>query len=834
MKTFKYIVYLLVATFVFAGCSDDPTYIPGGAEDPDSQAVYFPSQENAADLELDPADPTVITLTAMRQKDQEAIVVPVTVNSTPEGVFTASPIEFAAGQTETTFTVSFPDAEIGKLNTCNIQISDPKYALIYGANAISVGFSITRVKWNKVVGEGGEQLGKWRDDILSSAFGLPVPYAEGDVEIYERADKKGYYRIQNVYSAEYLAKILDDTPSGVAGNRIDATTIIDATDPNKVWLPIQTTGVTLGSDGMVGFLSDVSENVSNSGDSYGTLENGVITFPVKGLLITFTGAAHAGKFYIGNGSGMMRIMLPGAKTYDYVLSLSKSEPVNGKVLIGATLGADVDKVKYAFFEGALNPTLAAAKSGDIDAGTIPADQIKEIAVSGEITVEMEQTGVYSIVANAYNAAGELTGYKSLSFGYIVAGDSKPVILTSGLIVSNKHAASGFTAEDSVEAYAVGEGIESGYYGVFDSGSLAGVSNLATLVMSSGRAFKPEDIEAINGMTDEPFSVVVGGLNGGTDYTLVVLAYNGYVSTVFTSEATTEGTPHPLKRNYTLDDITGPITKDALFKSWNLWAVDYYDEGNSKRQKLGTMTFSENTAKDVTTGTPLDAINVAGLTLGESESDVVVWEYYNGLIYALMGGQPMGSVVLNGATYYLGYLLLDAATGMGSAGMDNMIAGGLVADGYMAFVDSGLYDDDQTDYNFNGVAIKAFTDQALTASAGNILLYYDIMCEDPAVATSSVAPKITRTQLRSLVQTAMTPPKNFVELRGRERIHALIDEMQSRPKTRKAVMSNDILRVEAPELGVAKAKTSFSEGIARPAVSKSGLKRIATEKRIEVR
>ena len=55
MKTIKYILYALTATFVLASCSDDIKYTPGEGEDTDCYGVYFPSQENAGDQELDPA-----------------------------------------------------------------------------------------------------------------------------------------------------------------------------------------------------------------------------------------------------------------------------------------------------------------------------------------------------------------------------------------------------------------------------------------------------------------------------------------------------------------------------------------------------------------------------------------------------------------------------------------------------------------------------------------------------------------------------------------------------------------------------------------------------------
>ena len=90
MKTIKYILYALTATFVLASCSDDIKYTPGEGEDTDCYGVYFPSQENAGDQELDPAEPTTLTFTAMRKNYNDAITVPVEVSST-ENVVASCP-----------------------------------------------------------------------------------------------------------------------------------------------------------------------------------------------------------------------------------------------------------------------------------------------------------------------------------------------------------------------------------------------------------------------------------------------------------------------------------------------------------------------------------------------------------------------------------------------------------------------------------------------------------------------------------------------------------------------------------------------------------------------
>ena len=155
MKTLKSLLYVFLAAFLFVGCNDDENFNPGEPEDPDCYSVYFPTQENIGSKELDPAAPTEMTFTVRRLKSEGAIVVPVAVTSSEEGIFVPSQIEFADGQEETTFSIQFPQAEIGTTYKCEVNIEDKKYASVYGEKATGFAFSVTRVKWNKLTGKGG-------------------------------------------------------------------------------------------------------------------------------------------------------------------------------------------------------------------------------------------------------------------------------------------------------------------------------------------------------------------------------------------------------------------------------------------------------------------------------------------------------------------------------------------------------------------------------------------------------------------------------------------------------------------------------------------------------
>lgn len=216
---------------------------------------------------------------------------------------------------ETEFTVSFSKAEEGVKYTCEIRIEDPRYISLYGPRATGLSFSVIRAGWEPVTSaDGTHTKGKWRDEILSNVYSLSSagfnPYPEIEVEIFQRSDIPGYYRMK-VYGDEML-KALAGGPVNFQGR--DLYTFVDARDPDKVFIPYQSTGLTLVTDdGELRIASNVSENfmMDESTGQYGTLRDGVITFPAQSLLIELEKTA--GAFYRANRDGMLRILLPGRR-----------------------------------------------------------------------------------------------------------------------------------------------------------------------------------------------------------------------------------------------------------------------------------------------------------------------------------------------------------------------------------------------------------------------------------------------------------------------------------------------------------------------------------------
>lgn len=827
MKNLKYLFFSLLATVAFAACQDDETASPE-VDVENCYDVYFPEQDNADDLTLDPAAPTSLEFTIMRNNDKDAITVPVEILASEEDVFTASEVRFAEGQTETTFTVNFPEAALGTTYDCTVRVTDPQYVSLYSDKPAFVSFSVLRAKWNPVDADksiffdaddgSGEQEYKgyewYTEDLLHPLFGLPtlsypvkVFVREDtleDPENYPNGSLAGLYRIEQCYGETW--------PVGADGEATDI--LIDARDPQKVFIPTQSIGIRLNSNDGFYRISSIAYLYMNDPDEdpdpyYGKIENGAIVFPANSLLINIPNGPNEGTFQL-NPNGAFRLEICQDQVVDYTLELTAGESENGKLDITADFGADVAKVKYAFFEGSLSPAQANESSSGIDAGTVESEELTE---SGVLTAEFAETGVYTIVANIYGQDQALQGYEMISFGYVAADDEKPVVISCGINITDKYAPQGFTSEDSAEIYVYGKDIVSGSYALIEASNLADIEDdIDDYLSTSGKEFTGEQLEAIN---RKGFSGVIGGLIGGTEYVLVVKAFNGYVSDYAMASATTNGTPHPLKRTYTADDLYLIGEKNTLFQKWNYYAKCFNEEGNAivnQREYLGQVEFKENTTDDDPTE-EIDAIDVTGLTAHVGEQlqfdDTMTFEWYDGVVYthgnqkfdAEVRGYPLGILyTLSGLSVYTDITL------------DYTLIGGVVEEGYLAFVSNPNYTAKGVD--FNGFALAAFTDKTYQQNYGLLEAYVDPMLVDPAVdgkAPAAIAAKTVSLQsLRNLAANAATPA-NFVELRGRQRMHALIDELHA---DKKAVRNSaqTIEPVAMPALGTAEAKVSFRSGL----------------------
>lgn len=138
---------------------------------------------------------------------------------------------------------------------------------------------------------------------------------------------------------------------------------------------------------------------------YGTVKNGVITFPKSSLLIAM---GSSDDLYYGNVNGKFKLVLPGGVDGDYSVSAQLAgiiDYVGGvkKAVAEVTMGKDVKTVKVAVISGAdVETAVEAIEAGELE-GVVTLNY-SEQAQTADFTLVEE--GTYSIVAVAYDKEGE--------------------------------------------------------------------------------------------------------------------------------------------------------------------------------------------------------------------------------------------------------------------------------------------------------------------------------------------------------------------------------------------------------------------------------------------
>lgn len=304
IKKQLYLLGLLVGLVAFIGCSEDDLIKPTPSPDAPAgtQGVYFPESNKSA-FEFMPVDPTEFTLTIARSVSEGAVDVPLIQEVNDDNVFVVpSSVSFAAGETEVTFKVTFPDAEVGKTYNLELNVEGDEYVNPYVEGVPYVKTNAIRVEWKPL-----KEPMVMVDGTVSNFFGVGFPawyvYAEkADIGKVTRYRFKNAYKVptgewginaegkEQYYPTADKDGIFDGYYYNAPGDFDESNDYVTTIEiggehggANDVFMYSHFNGVDWGY-GMFN-IGSVYGNLSDNKDSYplGTLKDSIITFPENSL-----------------------------------------------------------------------------------------------------------------------------------------------------------------------------------------------------------------------------------------------------------------------------------------------------------------------------------------------------------------------------------------------------------------------------------------------------------------------------------------------------------------------------------------------------------------------
>ena len=338
MKIFNRIFAASVAAIAALTACTTEEYVP--ATPPTGAQVYI-SADNPSTITLSRQSES-FSLSVLRVDDSAdaAYIVEVTDSNTVffSQIVTDVEISFAKGEKDSKLVIAVNQDNLvdGESYALDFRIRDEKATTAYGLSA----FSMLAVLPEPYVLLGTATL---HEDLLTTFFSDVETGKAWECEVYENANVPGMLYFKNAFTSEY--------PYNEPGDYVttDKYFMVNVKKPDKVYIPYQGLGMDWGY-GEFGVVSLISAYFEGAPDNWGTLKDGVITFPQKGILIQMADYNDGG-FYTSNGSGAFVIHLPGAILTDYSVEASYSgmfvDPEgNAEPVIDIAAGDDVATVNY--------------------------------------------------------------------------------------------------------------------------------------------------------------------------------------------------------------------------------------------------------------------------------------------------------------------------------------------------------------------------------------------------------------------------------------------------------------------------------------------------------
>lgn len=695
-------VSLVAAAFFTASCVEE---MSSALESDMTYGVYFPTQPGTGDIQLSPEDAKYLKFTVRRLVTKGALSVPVTIEAEQPGIFSTTEIYFEEDSPTAELEVYFPSIKQGVTYDCTIIVEGDEYVSKYSKNATHLSFSVTSVKWNKLIGDKGETTGLWRDGVFSQFYStMQKPNHERAVEIYERDDKPGYYRIYDVYNAAFVGEMFGMGSANAAGVCMEKHyTYIDATDPDKVWIPTFKTGVLLSpNDGALSIGSYVAENEDfdpSISSIYGKLEDGVITFPASSVWLHFGSYG----WYSANSFGLHRVVLPGYSVPNVDITLEPAiTDERGDLPINVSFGLDVSKVMLHYKKGVINASDAAVWADSLAKGAAGLTKAEGGMSPNLTTIDSSQeynfrpqnqdeaTGEYTVLAVGVDKRNRLVSYTQATFGYRASVDDKQVDLNCGLICSNKYAPEGKTEENTFEVYANGKDIKRMNLGLYEYERYAADSLYYKELLNESELSEI----ALSQVNGEGLSITQSGLAPGTKYILLVKAYNGYSEKEFRIIDSTKGAWDYRLAYYSAGDIEREKVDNLkgiqeYYGDYTYYAIGAY---SNSRAYQGEVTLQPTDRKHDN----YPCVKATGLfpffkKTYKVKNDAMYFYYKGGELYS--HELELKSFIYEGMYVYTSVLLLStegyAYQGVGGLKATFVKKDKASAKGCIAFVDSGV-------------------------------------------------------------------------------------------------------------------------------------------------
>ena len=542
MKT----IYRLFAAFsalslFAAACSPVEEYKPGVEDNTDCYGVYFPAQET--EFVRSPEEATVITFTVAREKTDGDLIVPINVKDT-SSIFNIKPVNavFEDGQSETTISFDYARIAVGQEYLVSLSIEGDEFVSKYSTLPSNLDFTVLVEKWNDLgVGTFTMNVDLW------DPFTCAVRFFQSDLN-------PAIYRIK-------MHEVLED-----------GTTDLIFSEEQNTYLYFK---VLKKGDKVFDNVADKDDlvffDVFHTGIINSTY-NAELLFVHPGSLSSFTvsdwyynkviqvkedgspAVIQLAPYIFMNGIGgwsfidqdeAIILVLPGCQLVNYSMEIEAGYSENGVLPVKFELGADVAKVKYAIYPGTLNSAQVTRYAGQIADGS--AEGIATLPADGIAKLTLPETGVYTVVAVSFDAAGEAQETATAAINYVAEGDNKDVELYSGLVATGKYGKE-YTSDNTLEYYIFGQDLVDIKIGLFEKGVLENNYEACVEEVLASESLSEEDIEAAN---TSSYVAVFKDCVPGTEYSVLAWASNGYAYAFDVASAKTTG-----KLVVSLEDMIG--------------------------------------------------------------------------------------------------------------------------------------------------------------------------------------------------------------------------------------------------------------------------------------